>query len=229
MVKDEDRPFGYIYIATNTENGKVYVGQTTSGRWKENQNPIEGRWKEEVGEALRKLNRGEDLRYVENAITKYGPENFKVVEQDRAYSQTELDEKETYWIKEHDSMNPKVGYNLKEGGLAGRLSDQAKERLSNTIAEKYQTDSEYYDKQAKERKERANNPEWREKMTEINRKRGKDPDFIKKMSEITSKLAEDPEWRKKLSVSGKKVWQNDEYREKQLKERREMAKNPEFY
>ncbi|TFG19025.1 MAG: GIY-YIG nuclease family protein [Promethearchaeota archaeon] len=225
--KDEERPYGYIYKATNVINGMVYIGQTTSDRWKENQNPIEERWKEELGEAFRKLNRGEDLRYVENAIAKYGPEKFKIVEMDRAYSQAELDENETAWIRIYDSMNPEKGYNLKEGGLGGRLSDRAREKLSNLITDKYQSDSEYYDKQAKERKERAEDPEWIEKMAEINRKRAEDPEWIEKMAEINRKRAEDPEWIEKMTEINRKRAEDPEWIEKMEEINQEIARNPE--
>jgi len=213
MVEKEKTPYGYIYRATNVVNDKVYLGQTTTDRWDKGNIPIEERWKEEVGEAYRKQARGENLRYVENAITKYGPENFELVQQDIAYSQEDLDQKETKHIRDYDSMNPDRGYNLKEGGMGGRLSEQAKENLSKVIKDKYQNDLEYHDKQTKERQERAiKNPEWHQKMTEINRERGKDP-----------------QWREKMSQVGTSKWQEKDYNEKQSKERQERAqKNPEW-
>lgn len=214
MAKRDKVPYGYIYRATNMVNGKVYEGQTVASRWTEGQNPIEGRWKEEVGEAYRKQARGENLRYIENAIIKYGPDNFELTQQDIAYSREELDEKETKYIHEYDSTNPDKGYNLKEGGLGGRLSDQAKENVSKAISDKYQNDPEYYEKQLSERQERAvNNPEWHQKMTEINRERAKDP-----------------QWKEKMSQVGKSKWQEKEYNEKQSKERQERAiNNPEWH
>lgn len=212
MVDREKDPYGYIYRATNVVNGKVYIGQTVASRWNEDKIPIEERWKEEVGEAYRKEARGDNLRYVENAIVKYGPDNFDLTQQDIAHNQEELDRKETEHIRDYDSMNPDEGYNLKEGGLGGRLSDQAKENLSDAITAKYQNDPEYYNKQLGERQGRAkNNPEWIQKMTEINRERAKDPQF-----------------KEKLSQAGTKKWQESEYRGKQNQERKERGKNPEF-
>ncbi len=182
MSNSKKTPYGYIYRAKNIQTGKSYIGQTTTSRWEEGRNAVEERWKEEVQEAYRKQNRGENLRYIENAIIKYDPENFEVIERDLAYSQEELDKKETQHIQDYDSMNPDKGYNLREGGLGDRLSEVAKENLSNAIAEKYQTDSEYYNKQADERRERAQNPEWVKKMTEINREITQDPEYRKKMT-----------------------------------------------
>jgi len=225
MVEREKDHYGYIYRATNLVNGKIYIGQTTAGRWKDTQNPIKERWKEEVGEAYRKAARGENLRYVENAITKYGPENFELTQQDIAYSQEELDKKETDHIRDNDTMNPDKGYNLKEGGLGGRLSDQAKENLSDAISGKYQNDPEYYNKQFAERQERARDPEFIKKMTEINREKAKNPDWVQKMTEINRERAKDPQFKEKLSQAGTKKWQEKEYNEKQSKERQGRAKN----
>jgi len=102
MLEREKTPYGYIYRATNVINDKVYIGQTTTDAWKEGKIPIEERWKKEVKEAYDRKARGENLRYVENAIIKYGTENFELIQQDIAYSQEELDEKEKRYIKEYD-------------------------------------------------------------------------------------------------------------------------------
>ncbi|MFX0056978.1 MAG: hypothetical protein ACFE85_18520 [Candidatus Hodarchaeota archaeon] len=108
MNEEDQRPFGYIYRATNLVNDKTYIGQTVSNRWREDQNPVEERWKEEVNESFRKQKRGENLRYIENAIIKYSPENFNVVVQDIAQSQEDLDIKETHRINEGSYRQVKV-------------------------------------------------------------------------------------------------------------------------
>lgn len=143
MDNKEAVPHGYIYRANNHLNGKNYLGQTVTSRWGEGKIPIEERWKEEIQEAYRKEQRGENLRYIERAITKYGSENFDLEEEDVAYSQEELDEKETYWVKEYDSMNPEKGYNMTEGGLGGRISAITKEYISKKGKEKWQNDDEW--------------------------------------------------------------------------------------
>ena len=197
-------PYGYIYQAINSKTRKPYVGQTVSGRWGENQEPVEARWNEECTEAERKYKNQDTLREVEEAIIKYGRENFKLEEIDTAENQKELDDKETYWIKELDSMEN--GYNANEGGSHGRWSEAARARLED----KWQED-EYRTKQEKERRERGKNPKWREKMREV----GKD-------------LAKDPKWRKKVSEAGTKKWQENDYRTRQEEERRQRAKDVEW-
>ncbi|MHA1457690.1 MAG: GIY-YIG nuclease family protein, partial [Promethearchaeota archaeon] len=214
MEKDKKRPFGYIYRVKNKVNGKRYVGQTISSRWKKTQIPIEERWKEEIGEAIRKARRGERLRNIERAIMKYGANNFELKEQDIANSQQELDDKETNWIRELDSMNPEKGYNMKEGGLGGRLSEQAKENLSEIITKKYQNDPIYYNKQFRERRERAKRPDWIKKMTEINKRKAEDPAWVEKMTLLNQDRAQDNEWVRKMTKINQENARNPKIREK---------------
>ena len=68
MVKSKEKPFGYIYRATNIHNGKIYFGQTVTHRWGEDKNPIEERWNEEAGQSYRREKKGEELRYIENIV-----------------------------------------------------------------------------------------------------------------------------------------------------------------
>jgi len=218
MVEREKNPYGYIYRATNLVNGKVYNGQTTASRWNEGKNPIEERWKEEVGEAYRKEARGENLRYIENAITKYGPENFELTQQDIAYSQEELDRKETEHIRDSDSMNPDKGYNLKEGGLGGRLSEVAKEKVSRSGSEKWQNDIEYREKQTKERQERAkNNPEWAQKMAKVNQEIARNPQVQEKMSRVLTEKWQESKYQKSVSKGVTEKWKDDKYKERQAR------------
>lgn len=97
---------GVIYKATNTVNGKVYIGQTIEG--------FERRMKKHLYLAE---NGGQTIFY--KAIRKYGEENFIWEIVGVATSKEELDEKEIFWIKELNSYafnENSNGYNMTKGG-----------------------------------------------------------------------------------------------------------------
>lgn len=102
--------YGYIYLTTNTVNGKIYVGQHKSTKF--------DAWY--VGSGIRLL----------NAIKYYGKDKFNVEVLDTAESKEELNEKEIYWIRKLDSRNDAIGYNLSRGGEGHIVSGDTRERLS---------------------------------------------------------------------------------------------------
>ncbi len=186
MVKTEKKPFGYIYLATNNATGKVYVGKT--------EKTIKERWQVHLGDAKalkkeREANPEKKIigRHLDNSINKYDPDVWDLKQIDIANSKPELSQKEKFYVKEYDSMNPDKGYNMTEGGEGGKGRPEVLENLSKIGKEKWQ-EKEYIEKQLNERKERAKDPKWLEKMTEINRERAKDPKYQEKMSEIMKKV-----------------------------------------
>lgn len=96
--------FGIIYRATNTQNGKVYIGQTTETL------------KSRKQKHKRSAKRDNYNRYFYNAIKNYGWKNFNWDQIDIAESREELDEKEIFWIKSYDSISKERGYNICIGG-----------------------------------------------------------------------------------------------------------------
>lgn len=111
----EDR-YGIIYLITHIDSGRQYVGQTIGPRYQ--------RWASHRHRA-RKGQRS----YIHNAMLKHGVENFDIQTIDWACSKETLDHKEKFWIDFLDTKEPQ-GYNLKEGGSHGRLSEESKRRLS---------------------------------------------------------------------------------------------------
>lgn len=107
---------GFIYMITNTINGKRYIGQTHR------------RLKKRIYEHL---NVGETKRrYLQKAMAKYGKESFTwQILQDGILLQEELDYAESEMIKKYKTMHPK-GYNLTAGGNGGRPSEATKQLLS---------------------------------------------------------------------------------------------------
>lgn len=89
--------YGYIYKTTNIITNKIYVGQKKSDVFL---------GEEYLGSGIR----------LGSSIQHHGKENFKVELLDTADSKEELDKKEIFWIKELNSKDPEVGYNLTDGG-----------------------------------------------------------------------------------------------------------------
>lgn len=110
---------GRIYKITNTLNGKVYVGQTIK--------TVERRFKEHVFAALKGGNR---MTYLQNAMVKYGIENF-VIETLEECDQEVLNERERYWIAKLCSFEYGKGYNLTSGGSSGhQRAASTKQKIS---------------------------------------------------------------------------------------------------
>lgn len=96
-----------IYRYTNRINGKSYIGKSTN---------IEQR---KICH-LRKTKSG-DTTYFHNALRKYGEQNFdfEILE---FCQESELDEREQYYIKHFNTIMPN-GYNMTVGGDGGNMFD----------------------------------------------------------------------------------------------------------
>jgi hypothetical protein len=95
-----------IYKITDRTNNKIYIGQTKRDIYKR------------FGEHLSRVtsNRKNDRAcslYI--AMSNHGRENF-YVELVEEVEDNVADQREKYWIKEFDSINPDKGYNLDCGG-----------------------------------------------------------------------------------------------------------------
>lgn len=97
-----------IYKTTNLINGKIYVGQDI----KNDSNYL--------GSGL----------LIERAIKKHGREHFKKEIVEVCFSQNELNEKEIYWIKQFNSTNRRIGYNISIGGQGGNLGKEWLSKIS---------------------------------------------------------------------------------------------------
>lgn len=92
-----------IYCIENTVDHKKYIGQTVD---------IRRRWSEHI---LR-LNKGEHCNtYLQRAWDKYTAEafDFTLIEE---CAESDLDEREKYYIKYYQTMADQWGYNLTDGG-----------------------------------------------------------------------------------------------------------------
>ena len=201
------KPFGYIYLATNTFTGKVYIGETVK--------PIRKRWLEHLteGRAVKRLRIEQPHKKIfgsrlNNAIAKYDESVWKLEQIDVAYSQEELDEKEKHWIKEYDSTHREKGYNMTDGGV-GSQSEEVIKKIRDTLKRKYQTDAEY-------RKWMINfNRKGREEVEKLRRE---DPEFRKRMRDKLIRGNKDPVLRAKRSATMKKIM-DEKYKDPEYKKR----------
>lgn len=116
-----------VYKTTNLINGKIYIGQDL------NNNP------NYLGSGL----------MLNNAIKKYGKENFKKETIEVCNSKEELNEREKFWIKELNSQDRKIGYNIADGGTGGKtwqnytdpeMIKNTKEKRSKSTSERNKRD-----------------------------------------------------------------------------------------
>lgn len=108
-----------VYKITNKITNKIYIGITNQGsgaRYRHH-------WYESrIGEPSP----------IHRSMAKYGEDNFTLEIIDFADTYDELKEKEKYWIKQYNSTDRNIGYNLTEGGdgTFGRThSKETKEKI----------------------------------------------------------------------------------------------------
>jgi len=103
-----------IYKISNTINSKIYIGQTTKS--------LKKRWSDHYYG---------NRTTISKAIRKYGKDNFSIELIDIAKTLKELNILEEKYIKEFNCISPN-GYNLKHGGNNKRLSEETKQKISNS-------------------------------------------------------------------------------------------------
>lgn len=107
---------GYIYLITNRENGKQYVGQTLH-------DDIETRWSQH-----RRICEKMIGRHLLSAYKKYGIDNFNFKIICICFDEA-CNELEEYYIKKFNTLTPN-GYNLREGGKNSKHSEESKQLMS---------------------------------------------------------------------------------------------------
>lgn len=115
---------GIIYKIENIINGKVYIGQTIRS------------FQDRINEYKKRY--GND--YLNNAIDKYGWNNFVFSIIDTAETIDELNNKEIYYIDKYKSNISQFGYNLELGGKNSIPSTSTIEKMSKSHLGIKQTD-----------------------------------------------------------------------------------------
>ena len=110
--------YGYIYLIVNNVNGKTYVGKHKlyNKNWNEDGYMGSG-----------------GKRY-QNAVKKYGIENFEKFLITWTSSEKDACEKEEFWIAHYKSLG-KAEYNISKGGEGGWLEvpQQVRNKISKTL------------------------------------------------------------------------------------------------
>lgn len=145
---------GVIYCYHCIASGKKYVGITNN----------------EVRRKSQHKNNIERGRYPDLALyraaRKYGWDSFiyGVIEY---CPEEQLDEREAYWISELNTL--KEGYNMREGGARSTLTEEQKQKISNTL------------------KGRTITKEWREKLSVAGKNRKLTEEHKQKVREYRQK------------------------------------------
>lgn len=158
-----------VYKFTNILNNKVYIGKTSTSLRKR-----------VIGHltASRKWTKSRK-GYFQNALSKYGINNFNIDILDRCEDKQLLNEREIYWINYYNSNNKKYGYNMTPGGDGNSDLEFCRKNIERLI--KANTGS--HKKEETKRllsdihKELWKNPEFRNKHIEN----------AKRLSKLTSK------------------------------------------
>ena len=227
-MKYNHYPFGFIYLAINMKNRKVYVGKVEYPR------TIEDRWKDHLkeGRKIKQIreqypNRKIYATYLNNAIAKFGPDIWDVRKIDIAFSRIELNEREKILIKKYDAMNRANGYNMTEGGEGGKPSQKVIEIIRKKNKKKWQ-EPEYREKKIEAIRSLWKNPDYIEKQRKIIKKRWENPQFkenhCEKLREVWKNQKFKLKMRNKLSKALSEKWQDPEYRQKQIEGHKKLRK-----
>ena len=107
-----------IYMYENIINHKRYIGQTCSSlAQRAGKNGIKYK----------------NCIYFYKAIQKYGWDNFQSYILEQNLSLDQANQKEQYWIDYYQTKDLNKGYNLKNGGSNGSLSEETKQKISNSL------------------------------------------------------------------------------------------------
>jgi hypothetical protein len=136
LIVEENERYVEIYKITCYATKKNYVGQTVShilNNGKYRRYGMLKRFNCHISEAY--STKKNQCHYLNNAIRKYGKDNFRVELLDRCFL-NESDNLESHYMKNLNSMFP-CGYNLKSGTKTTYLSEEGRKRVSQGVYNYY--------------------------------------------------------------------------------------------
>ena len=188
-----------IYGLRNKINNKWYVGQSVN---------IPNRW--HLGYELLHC---KEQRKIYRALVKYGYDSFeKVILEKCEYVDWILDYRETFWIRKLDCI--KNGYNLKEGGHSGKMSEETKLKIATSRTGKRWSEEHKKIISAATRKAQASDV-YKQKISNswVNRRLvGVSEETRAKMT--AAKLNQSEETRRKISEANRNRKQTEETKNK---------------
>lgn len=208
------KQYNYIYKITNLTNGKIYIGKHSTDNLDDGY-----------------FGSGKRLKC---AIRKYGIENFEKEIIAFCYTEDELNRQERFYIRDFNSMDSSVGYNMTHGGngavrLIRTEEHRKKISLSNT-GKKLSEETRRKISESKKGKHIGPKSEESKRKTSNSLKGRKRPEeTIKKMSDSlkgripwnkgkTNVISEETRQKMIDSHKGKTAWNKglnmEEYRKK---------------
>ena len=122
---------GEIYIIKNKINGNAYIGQAllkvgkSRSIW-----GAKGRFRSHIREAFGSMD--DHCLYLNNALRKYGVDNFSVEVLEQCKTIEEMNDVECNLIKKYNTLAPN-GYNLQTGGTNTIHSKETCQKRSNSL------------------------------------------------------------------------------------------------
>jgi group I intron endonuclease len=112
----------FVYKITNLINNKIYIGKANNIKKRLNAHKTAARKKDP-----------NDYSKIHRAFNKYGEENFIIEELGQYSAEIEALQAEKEFIKNYNSTNDLIGYNITEGGEGSsgfKHSEESKEKMS---------------------------------------------------------------------------------------------------
>ncbi len=172
-----------VYKTINLINGKIYIGQDSKN------DP------EYLGSGL----------LLKKAIHKHGREHFVKEILEECETKEQLNEREIYWIALLDSKNPKIGYNIADGGSGGNTyTEEIKKRISDLFKNRIVSD-ETRQKMSIARKGKAHTEEAKKKISAIHKGKKITDEHKKKISEHSTSREKSKEFLENIGTI-QKYW-----------------------
>jgi group I intron endonuclease len=203
-----------VYIATNRNTKKQYVGQTIN-------------FDRRLNEHLRSTRN----YYFENALRRHGVESFDFVKIE--YPESELGYWEAFWISELNTIHP-TGYNLTTGGYVGRPSSVTRQKMSESHKKVIRT--EEWNKKIGEGQLGEKNHQFGKKHTEESKQKMKEHHFDKtgfkhtkeSIAKMISKrigFKHSDETKKKMSETHKRIGLTEQHRQAVIEGNKKFKKS----